>query len=166
MKIAYLNVTSWVGRLAYAEHFYGRLTYERQDEEVLHTITAEEAERLNGDKLCDERDYEEGSECSRFFTHEGVVKAALEQWQTHWPDAEVLLLGEPCVLDPTEVLAGPDSFMTEGNEIVKLCYSTGYYDADELTAEHKELRQRWRNLLEPTSVNTGRRKASFRSKGN
>ena len=150
MKVVYLNVTSWAGRLSYAAHWYGRLTTwvdnDCISEDVTYRLNKEDADRLN-----DSHPYshaKEGHDSSRFFSYSSVIEYAVQQWKTHWPDAEVLLLGESSVLDPMEVLAGPIEIYVRGDEIVKQCYATGYYDADELTAEHKELRAQWRELIE------------------
>jgi len=152
-RVVYLTLTTWTESscVAWAEHWYGRLKQRRSGHERCHEVdyvlTAKDAKSLNeGDPTAPP--YKAGERSGRFFSREAVIKAALECWQEHWPEADILILGDPLTLDPQEVLAGPEPLKSDINAIVEWCHSTGYYDAMQLNDEHKALRRDWLLLWE------------------
>lgn len=153
-RVVYLTLTTWTESscVAWAEHWYGRLHQRLPKQcdstcDVTHKLTRKEARHLNeGDPTAPP--YKTGDESGRFFDRQSVIDAALAQWKEHWPDADILILGEQSCLDPQEVLAGPEPLKSDINAIVEWCHSTGYYDAMQLNDEHKALRRDWLLLWE------------------
>lgn len=160
-RVVYLTLTTWAESscVPWAKHWYGKLERCHEIMRVYCVLTEKDAKRLNEDD--GENDptawpYKAGEQSGRFFSRDAVIKAALDCWQKQWPDADILILGDPLTLDPQEVLAGPEPLKSDINAIVERCHSSGYYDALQLTDEHKVLRRDWLLLWEG-SKQTGRR---------
>jgi len=157
-RVVYLTLTTWAESscVTWAEHWYGMLK-QRQNghtryREVSYVLTAKDAKRLN-ESDSTAPPYKTGEQSERFFSRDAVIKAALECWQKHWPKADILILGDLHILDPQEILAGPEPLKSDINAIVERCHSTGYYDTLQHNDEHKVLRRDWLLLWEEKHAN-------------
>lgn len=153
-KAVYLTITTWIGTAAIgASHWYGKLgtadSYSKF-QYLYRAHTAKSAARAN--KLSGETDplykTKPGDMTEAFDSKAELIANALNCWQKHYPDREILLEGDHWVAEPTEVLAHPDvAVMERANAL--WAYYEGMYDdnksptSDELNAVSDE----WYQLL-------------------
>lgn len=156
----FLRITTWVGTSAVgAEHWYGRFIYwSRNEIEVEHVLTADEAKRLNdGDGY---NTYEAGDTSTRFFDREDLIAAAVECYRTHFPEAKLLIEGDPTTVQPQLILDGPFDLAVKINSIVDECNILGWWDAGEEAEQEceklcEEWRQIWRNEVQTLDKGRG-----------
>lgn len=144
MNIIYLHVTTWAKILCSAQHYYGTLKSNDKKVEVLYTLTAEDAARLN--KEGDRGYYKPGDTSSRFWSLDALRTAAIEQWQIEFPDALLLIQGVRHVYDPQPVLAGPPEIVDRLNNIVDRCEANDWWEGDEDAM--KRLCQEWEAVFQ------------------
>lgn len=149
-----LIVTSWVGSLPGAEHFYGtierrdRKTYTTVEEiKIVATLTSAMAKKLNldakrrGDDMAFK--WKKGDDCGQFFKESDLFAAAIEALKDK-PDA-VLFVGSPSVCDPMPVIHGPESFKLAANALVAEAEANDWWEGDE--PRMKDISRRWEALL-------------------
>ncbi len=120
-KIVHLEITSWVGTIAFgAIHYYGRLCgsngvsrYERFS--VTKKLTKTEARALN------RRDSFKCAylpkETDRLESREEVRRVAKRMWKKLFPKATILLEGSSGVIDPQKVLVAPKEAKERLNDL-------------------------------------------------
>ena len=158
-KVAYLRTTTWAGVGIGAIHYYGKLIYgdEREDIEIVHELTQKDADQLNLDDPTDIRGnpYKEGEFSSRFLDEHSVIMAGIEMFQGEVEPKgyNVLLLGDSFTLDPQPMLYGDKDLMVKANQ---LCFQFedlggwGCEPEDELDV--KALCKRWEDLIETFKI--------------
>jgi hypothetical protein len=153
INVGVCTTTTWVGSsvVYYAQHYYARIEgvlskvgeFGVQREEVDYELGPEETAKLNEENSSSEfpmSDYEVGERCTRFFSYQKVLAAAIEKGKFLGYDA--LLLGDTCVCDPQFVLYGPA--MEELNAIHQLCEENNWWEGDE--EEMQRLSDRWHEV--------------------
>lgn len=121
MKIAFLHITTWVNSYdMFAQHYYGRIVFDdKESVDVDFTLTKADAAKLNKK----ERDsltripsnYEAGETSGRFDSKERLYEEAIKLFNSDPHGCEILLVGEPYVYDPMEMIVGPEEIIKEAN---------------------------------------------------
>ncbi len=126
MKRAYLKITTWVGSLSNAQHYYGRIVFalkEHRDIDVNHKLTIKEAINLNKSDnfrfIPNNNNYKAGEVTDRFMDESKLKREAIKTFKKEvMPKGfEILMLGDNCCIDPEEMLVGPKSVMEKSNEL-------------------------------------------------
>jgi hypothetical protein len=146
-NIVFLKITSWYGISVGAEHYYGKLTDFKTNEniELTYPLTKEDAKYLNKkEKIEDEIGYEEGEESERFRNEEAVIERAKKQFKILFPKATILVRGtsDP---NPQEVLVGPKQFKNAINVLWQRCELLDW-DREEDEEELEEIYGKWEKL--------------------
>lgn len=130
-RICYLKITSFSGLSLGATHYYGALQCGDCETELEHRLTRREAiaynkvERRikpNGTFI-----YREGQKTRGFTSENDIIELAIETYKKHFPNAEILLLGERGYHEPCRVLDAPESFKREMNALNAEAESFGRY---------------------------------------
>ncbi len=99
-NIVYLKINSFIGRSLGAKHYYGKLTSdfgeEYESHDLVKELTAGEAKRLSIDH---DWDFVKGSIHGSMKTKNVVREVAKEIWLDIFPDATILLEGNPIYPD-------------------------------------------------------------------
>lgn len=128
MKAVYLEITSWVGTAINAEHWMGCLQFRgASDIELTHPLTSGEARRLTV-KSRGAIPYEKGEMSEKFESKQQLIDCAIASYKTHFPDADMLVLGRRAILDPQPVLDGPEPVKSQINAMVARAEVIDYYD--------------------------------------
>ena len=142
--IVYLSVTSYVGILGWAQHYYGTLRCKDKEFHLQHIMTAAEAEAANYKQTYN--GWEEGSETSAFPTEEAVRKEAIRVWRGKLLPGAILVVGSHASCGPMEVLDGPSPLKEQLMKLYDEAEKIGWWDGrnekrmDELCSE-------WENLV-------------------
>jgi len=124
-RVCYLRTSTFVGTVAWAIHWYGKLICGKKEVHVLYTLTQGDAERLNkADPSTNP--YAAGDTTERFFSKIELLTAAVAQWQQ--TRARFLIQGDPATWEPQWVLAGPEDVRTRINAIFAKCERLGWWD--------------------------------------
>ena len=134
---AVLEITSWSGISAGAQHYYGSL-HGGVDEEyrsvrVCRRLSAESARKLNAqrDRGDDAPGFAAGMTTECFDSEAHVRITARRQWRKLFPNAVVLLEGQSAVCDPQRCIAGPPAVRRAINAFVAEAEKVGWYEGDE-----------------------------------
>lgn len=144
-NVVYLRGTTWVGSsVCCAEHWYGRFAWQKtRDVDVEHELTQEEADRLNvGD---DWATYKPGDMSTRFFSLESMIDAARATWKLHFPEAKLLILGDPGTHEPQQVIDGPSRLMALITTLWQECEELGWWDGGH-EPECEVLYEEWKRI--------------------
>lgn len=152
-NIVFVKVGTFVGTGIGAVHYYGRVMQlcGGRSVDVTHKLTQIEADRLNKKWLTkDMREsasagYQKGECSSRFFSREGAINAAKNQFNACFPKATVLVLGSPSYAEPQEILVGPKEFKGAVNKLAK-AYDKLDWDTKADRKEIRELEKKWEKL--------------------
>lgn len=132
-RVCYLDISSFQGLSIGAIHFYGELRCDGNRVELIHHLTTEEAiERTKRERadMGSEYRYKRGDKSRGFTTEEQIIDLACRTWHKHFPDADVLILGDNCVAEPQRVLVGPKEFKTQINKWYAECKAFGWYEGN------------------------------------
>ena len=150
-KIVTLEITSWVGTIAFgAIHYYGKLcggniggNFTRTRVEVKRKITAEEAKELNGEEKYVY--YEKGDMTDRLKSPEDVRHTAKRMWKKLFPKAIILLEGSSGVVGPQVVLVAPRGVKERLNDLYDESERWGDWDKldDTGKAAVVKIEKRW-----------------------
>ena len=111
----HLRISTFKGLVGQAIHYYAHLTdAEGKDWEVTYRVTAAEADTLN--TWDDHASYKPGDLSSRSQSRERIIEAAIARFEAHHENSDILLMGNPAIADPVQILAGPpDKMMPLGD---------------------------------------------------
>lgn len=131
-NVAFLSLTSFMGAVPGASHWYANIWFNKEKVEVAHELSTREAALMN---KSDGKDFEgdfiwsPGDTVSRYRSKEDAIKVAKETWREIAPEAKVLIEGESYVAEPQPILGGlPVEIMDELNTLYQQCESLGWYD--------------------------------------
>lgn len=109
MTDCFLEISSFVGVVSSASHYYGDLRCEGETEMVTFPLTQRQATDVNrtywhealarGVEM-----YQAGGHYGGFESEEDVVAWAVNQWRARFPKAERLILGCDACADPQPVI--------------------------------------------------------------
>jgi hypothetical protein len=139
LKVVYCTLSSWVGRVQGAEHYYVDLKrgryLDRVEEKVYHNLTLSEAERLNRrakqDQKYPEPQWQAGEEVGYFFDRERAVRGAVTAYRKLFPGATILVEGDIGTYEPQPILDGPPQVMREINGLVAAAEEIDWWEEDE-----------------------------------
>lgn len=140
MKVVYCKISSWVGRVQSAEHYYadlkaGRYPAKRVEEKVWHNLTQSEADRLNRRTMQDPRypnpTWKVGEEVGYFFSRERAVEGAVAVYKELFPGAVILVEGDIGTYEPQLILDGPPEAMKAINDLYEQAEEIGWWEGDE-----------------------------------
>jgi len=143
MKTVYCKISSWVGRVYGAEHYYADLRQRKweggegktHEEKVWHNLTPSEADRLNRrveqDPEYPEPKWEAGEEVGYFFSRERAVAGAVAVYKELFPGAVILVEGDIGTYEPQTILDGPPEAMEALNGLVAAAEEIDWWEEDE-----------------------------------
>lgn len=112
MKIVYLSISSWQGISIGAEHYYGKLHFNHdvEDVELKRTLNKQAANELTKthSRIGMSIDYEEGEETISWNGVQSIVDYAKTVYKKHFPGADVLVIGDYVNCEPKEWVDGGD----------------------------------------------------------
>ena len=144
--IVYLSITTYKSSVTHAKHYYGTLKIKDHDPICLEkTLTAVEAAELN--RYESDYGWEEGFTTTRLRDENDARQLGISSWREFYPNAQVLIEGEPHWAEPQPILAGltPDQRIPL-NTLYLECEELGWWENGndaEVSARNKE----WHNLL-------------------
>jgi len=104
-KYVVLEISSWQGMSLGAEHYYGKLVGEKDDNYIKYELekimSKKDAERLSKK---DDWKYKEGRGTSRFENEDEIREIAIKEWQKIFPNACALLEGRSISAEPMKCL--------------------------------------------------------------
>lgn len=145
-KIVTLEVISWAYALG-GEHYTGSIIgytsrkYRKDGSdylrvEIKHRLTAGEAKKLNKkDGARGLSLHKPGEKSNRFETQRQLELEAAKQYKKHFPKALALNVGSFAVCNPERVIAGPRTFVTAANRLIKQQEKCGGYGHNPLEME-------------------------------
>ena len=118
MSAIYLRITSWSGISIGAIHYYGELKARNPYRaiELKRTLTAASARRLTKQHGKDFQ-YRAGYETIGFETEQEIIDLAIKTYKTHFPEATVLILGDPVYAEPQKIIDGPKSAIKKADKL-------------------------------------------------
>src|SRR3990167_6329937 len=118
MSAVYLKITSWAGISIGAIHYYGELKARNPYRaiELNRTLTAASARRLTKQHGKDFQ-YRAGYETIGFETEQEIIDLAIKTYKTHFPEATVLILGDPVYAEPQKIIDGPKSAIKKADKL-------------------------------------------------
>ena len=149
MSAIYLKITSWAGISIGAIHFCGELKARNPYRciELSNTLTITSAKRLNKHRRDDFRgedwNYRAGMKVNGFDTEQEIIDLAIKTYKTHFPEATILILGDPVYAEPQEIIDGKKSVIVKAN---KLRDKYKEYEKDYRMA--KSICNEWDKLIE------------------
>lgn len=135
--IGYLSITQY--DLAGGTHFYGRIKFgQKQEIDVKYTLDAAACRALNRDdrRRGDPITYRPGGETTRFRSRKALIEAAVAKSQEL--GITILIKGHSYVLEPQEVLFGPEPFKTEMNKLYEEGEANDWWEGDRKVMERIE----------------------------
>jgi hypothetical protein len=160
----YLKVHTYVGSATvyWAKHWQGTLFCgeDREGIPVTYNMTQGDADKSNKDDGpygCGGAmgAYKAGEESTRFLSREVLIAAVEACWQSHYPQAKVLIEGENCVIEPQAVLIGPKEIKDRINVLYAECEALGWWEDDhdaEVDQRVDEWMRIWKDQIEPLAV--------------
>ena len=144
MSAVYLKITSWAGTSIGAIHFYGELRVRNPYRaiELKRTLTTASARRLTKQHGKDFQ-YRVGYQTIGFETEQEIIDLAIKTYKTHFPEATVLILGDPVYAEPQKIIDGPKSVIKKAEG---LCAKYEGYRKDYRMADY--ICNEWDKLLE------------------
>ena len=144
-RICFLKITSWVGTTAIgAKHYYGRLTFGKEQYEVRKRLSRAEAKELN-EEDDSPRCYKVGGLSGRFVDRQELIDIATIKYKQVFPDALALCLGESYRLEPQEILDGPPDYKEKVNFWYKKAESIDWWERNE--KEMDKLVKEWEDYI-------------------
>ena len=127
-RIVYLHITTWQGISLGAIHYYGKLHGGGREVKLQHPLTAEQAAQVNKSAFAEGMafGFKVGEMYHGFDDRQEIIRLARSTWREHFPDADVLVVGNPCVAEPQRVLHGPKRFKAKVNGWLHELYKTGW----------------------------------------
>ena len=118
MSAIYLKITSWAGISIGAIHFYGELRARNPYRviELKRTLTTASARRLTKQHGKDFQ-YRVGYQTIGFETEQEIIDLAIKTYKTHFPDATILIRGDPVYAEPQEIIDGKKSVIVKANKL-------------------------------------------------
>lgn len=132
MKVVYLRITSFVGISIGASHHYGKLICGREHVELRRKLSRDDAEEMNRRWGIDSA-FKKGDFTQCFNTEDEIKKLACATFKTHFPDADVLILGNSACADPQIILIGPKAFKDKVNAWYRQAEKIGWYDGGHMS---------------------------------
>lgn len=140
-RIVYLEISSWVGISLGATHCYGDLWSNGERYPMRKKLTPREAIALNKKHEWDQ--YRGGDLYSGFDSHSEITLIALETYKTHFPQADILVLGRSCVAEPQKILDGPPEIKEKVNAWYEEAEKIDWYDGDQEERMEKISNEFW-----------------------
>lgn len=129
-KMVYLRLESWEGISPGATHYYATLCGVDKSVKLAKEFTAETAKARNiKDRV--KLLYRAGQLTSRFDSKTEAVEFARQKWREHFPEAVLLVLGSPSVLEPQFVLEGPPLLKKQINALYRKAVAIDFREQDE-----------------------------------
>jgi hypothetical protein len=145
-KVVYCQITSWVGRVEGAEHYYVELVQRCGDEKTLHhSLTLSEAERLN--RRNPDKRWLPGEDIRYFFDINRAVRAAVAGYKTMFPGAIILVEGASSSFEPQPILDGPKEVMAAINKLVEQAEDIDWWEEDEKAM--RVISEKWKTIWTP-----------------
>lgn len=134
--IAYLSVTNY--DMAGGIHYYGRIKLGKEEINVEYTLTVAGCRALNKDdrRRGDQITYRPGSTTTRFRSEAALIKAAVTKAQEL--GITILIRGHSYVLEPQEVIFGPEPFKTQMNKLYAEGEANNWWEGDNKIMERIE----------------------------
>lgn len=146
-NVAFLSLTSFMGVVSGASHWYASIWFNKEKFEVAHELSTREAALMNksdGKDIDGGFIWSPGDRISRYRSKEDAIKVAKETWREIAPEAKVLIEGESYVAEPQPILDGlPVEIMDELNALFNKCESLGWYDEGN-DAEVEKIHKTWK----------------------
>lgn len=147
--LSYLSISSYVGTVAWAKHYYGRIrTYsqvtDKYDEfDLERKMTTKEARQSN--KKAGAVIFRPGDMTKQFYSQDEIFEVAKKEYSKIAPEGSILLVGYPGSMDPCRCLYGPQSLLDNANRIWEAFESNDGWEGDNNIA--KKLCDEWDNLF-------------------
>lgn len=126
-NVAYVNISSYSGISIGATHYYGKLEYNDQFEELNYEMTKDQAQKFCAKDPSDLFTYREGETTTRFDTRDSVIAVALGRIK-EYPDIEILLEGGKQSASVQEVVWAKDKVvMDKINKLYEEADALDYY---------------------------------------
>lgn len=87
-----------------------------------------------------------GDVSERFPSRETAFNTARSVWRLEFPQAKILIHGDPCYADPSRILEGPPLFVEKANALYEAAEAAGFWEGDKKKME--EICARWDALIE------------------
>lgn len=146
-SIVYLHITSFIGVSFGAQHYYGKLICRGNtngEQCLTHVLTEDEAAALR--KAHDWSHYRAGYKAEGYDSEAAICQQAIAEYKTIFPDAVVLVEGNPVYSGPHKILAGPDGLAEEVRSLIQRADEIGWWEHDRnrkqmnaITAEYDEM---------------------------
>lgn len=145
-KTAYIKITTWVGRLSYASHFYCHIGFAggEPDVEVRRNLTVEEARAINKSEKRKGRpdfQYKAGNSSGVYLTRSAALKEAARYFKKHLvPKGFTNLVdGNSYTLQPQPVVSAIKKFVPHKaavNKLYRQAEKNDFWEGDEAVMEH------------------------------
>lgn len=139
--VGVLHVTTWKGSSTvwWAQHYYARLKFDGEEDDIDYALTAKEAAKLSDDDY----KFKAGDTTGRFFSEEKLRSVANEVARAK--GIKWLIEGETSICDPQRILYGEDQAIVDQlNSIWDKCEANNWWEGDEPTME--ALSKEWKTL--------------------
>lgn len=153
MKAVFLKVLTWVGTTnpyyeRKPEHYYGTLVRHstKTEVQVEYVLSEGDARRLSESDFT----FRAGDTSGRFFSKQHLIDCAKSTFAQRFPDCDILIEGDPIVLDPRPVLVGPTDYMKRANDLVARAEANDWWEGDEKNM--KVISKEWHKLQEEFGV--------------
>ena len=90
--------------------------------------------------------YRVGDTSERFSSREAAFNTARSVWRLEFPNAKILIHGDPCYADPVRILEGPSPFIEQANALYAASEAAGFWEGDKKKME--EICAKWDALIE------------------
>lgn len=77
--------------------------------------------------------WKKGMKTERFLTEGTVIDLAIETYQDHFPNAGLLIKGDPAYAEPMPILDGPDDVRAKASTLIKRSEKNNWWDGDDKT---------------------------------
>ena len=147
--VAFLGLTSFLGAVPGASHWYASIEFNRESIDLDHVISVREAVAMNksDNRWSRLSTWTPGDETSRYRSKEDAIRVAREKWREIAPDAKILIEGSSSYAEPQPVLDGlPVEIMDELNALFQRCEDLGWWD-DGRIDQVKKISEEWYGTL-------------------
>lgn len=163
-KVIRLSVSSWVGTLAHARHYYGTLQDDgNKDITVERKLSIKEQRALNKEDGVPEDHVWDDRTSSRFNSKAALYKVARAMAKEKFGKNVVVFITLPYTsweLNPSEMLLGPEPLRTKANRAWRDFEKRGGFGTNSWTrAQNREADLRakaWRRIINPILKMAGR----------
>lgn len=118
--ITYLVVSSWNGIHLGATHCYGKIHNGDNYVHLMRKLSAAGANKINGHESNEVGLYKKGMLTERFDNEHNLRKCASREYKRHFPNSNILLLGNKAFFEPKLVLDYPECF--DGEKAINIFY--------------------------------------------